>query len=439
VQHQQQRGLRLVSFTGDLPGMPGMLAALPAHSLTQLDLDLLLTSVLSGPGLAAALARLSNLQHLSLSKAESTGIPTSCLSGVAQLSRLTSLSLGGQWSGGQLQLQQYLAQPLRLRQLRLKLSMHLPKLDLAHCSQLQELTIRTPHGLPKDITLPLQLQRLELSAFGTAEDELAELQVHHLQKLQYLSLLRIQMTARSLQEMTQLQALQHLALGYDTANAAEEVAEVWQLLPQLHERSVRYYDDVDDMPDKRQMLALLRGIRACESLTKLELEVRAVHVEQQGEDSDDEGPEVVEEPLQACLYLSGLTNLQDLRIWESSQLTACDALWLTILTGLTHLQLGGLSTGVGELAANAIACSLKELRYLDLQGCNLGSVCLAAIAHPPKLTELKLEGNCGLTRQGLMQLTRLSRLQKLGSDAECMTPHSWQSFWAALRQQRPAL
>jgi hypothetical protein len=62
--------------------------------------------------------------------------------------------------------------------------------------------------------------------------------------------------------------------------------------------------------------------------------------------------------------------------------------------------------------------------------------CLAAIAHLPKLTELKLEGNSGLTRQGLMQLTRLSTLRKLGADAEeFMTPFAWERFWTAVRQQ----
>jgi Leucine-rich repeat (LRR) protein len=434
-QQQQQRGLRLVSFTGDLPGMPGMLAALPAHSLTQLELDLSFSRVLSGPGLAAALARLSNLQQLSLSTAVIDGIPASCLSGVAQLNHLTSLSLAGHWSGGQQPLQQCLAQLPPLRQLRLKLSMLPPKLDLAHCSELQELTFATDDSLPEGTTLPLQLQRLNLSTAGSG-DELAGLQLHRLQELQHLSL-RVPMTARSLQDLTQLPALQHVALSYCTAAAAEQTAGVWQQLPQLHELDVQYYDDMDDMPDKRQMLAILGGIKACDSLTKLELEVRAVRIEQQQEeDSDDDFPDFLHEPVNTC-SLSSLTNLQDLRIVESSQLTAGDALSLTALTRLTRLELGGLDKGVGELAANAIACCLKELRYLDLQHCGLGSTCLAAIAHLPKLTELKIEHNSGLTRQGLMQLTRLSTLQKLGTDAECM-PYIERDFWAALGQQPPA-
>jgi hypothetical protein len=40
LQQQQQQRWRLASFSCDLPGAAGMLAALPAHSLTHLELDL---------------------------------------------------------------------------------------------------------------------------------------------------------------------------------------------------------------------------------------------------------------------------------------------------------------------------------------------------------------------------------------------------------------
>jgi hypothetical protein len=315
--------------------------------------------------------RTGTLEHLSLKKSHGndSGIPTSCLDGITQLNRLTSLKLGGQWSGGQQPLQQFLAQPLPLRQLRLNLKMRLPKLELAHCSQLQDLTIHTPWNLPKGSTLPLQLQSLVVSSGMASGDQLAELQLQRLQQLQYLSL-QVAMTARSLQDLTQLQALRHVALVYCTADDAEVSAEAWQQLPQLHELSITYGSG--DTPDKDQMLAILRGIEGCRSLTELELEVRAVHVEEPEEDHFD--PEVIEERVAACRSLSGLTNLQDLRFSASSQLTAGDALWLTALTGLAHLDLGGIGEGVGEMAATAIACSLRELRFLDLQDCALGDI-----------------------------------------------------------------
>jgi hypothetical protein len=184
-QQQQQRGLRLVSFSGDLPGMPGLLAALPAHSLTRLDLDLWPSAAMSSLRLAAALAGLSSLQHLSLQKTQgrAPGIPTSCLGAVGQLSRLTYLKLAGLWSGTAQPLQQLLALPLPLQQLHLDLNMPLPKLDLAHLSSLRELSVKLAWSISIGSALPRQLQRLDLfyatdstfNAIGTNDDPLASL------------------------------------------------------------------------------------------------------------------------------------------------------------------------------------------------------------------------------------------------------------------------
>ncbi|KAF6254173.1 hypothetical protein COO60DRAFT_1666203 [Scenedesmus sp. NREL 46B-D3] len=70
-----------------LSGCTGMLAALPAHSLTHLDINELGHPV-NDPAASAALARLTNLQRL---RAQIYGGPYSCLAGVAQLTRLTWL------------------------------------------------------------------------------------------------------------------------------------------------------------------------------------------------------------------------------------------------------------------------------------------------------------------------------------------------------------
>ncbi|KAF6254429.1 hypothetical protein COO60DRAFT_319982 [Scenedesmus sp. NREL 46B-D3] len=351
---------------------------------------------------------------------------------------LTSLSLAGRWMGGQRPLQQFFAQPLALplRQLRLALNMRLPKLDLSHCNQLQELSMSSTWNLPRGSALPLQLQRLELFRESGDGESLEELQ---LQQLQYASL-HIPMTAQSLHEMTQLQALQHVALGYNDAAAAVVAAATWQQLPQLRELTVAY---THGKPDRDQMSEILAGVEACSSLTKLKLEVRAVRFEQEEEEEELEygdDPEMVDERVPACGALAGLTNLRDLRIVNTSQLPHGDALQPTALTGLTSLVLAGLGEGVGELAANALACCQKQLRHLDLQDCDLGSMsCLAAVAHLSQLTELKLEGNSGLARQGLLLLTRLSNLPKLGVEHDrLLTPHAWQRFWAAVHRQQQA-
>uniref|UniRef100_A0A383VXL9 Uncharacterized protein n=1 Tax=Tetradesmus obliquus TaxID=3088 RepID=A0A383VXL9_TETOB len=440
-QQQQQRSLRLVSFTADLPGMPGMLAALPAHSLTRLQLDFWASAKFSGARLAADLARLSNLQQLSLTKEQGKagGIPTSCLDGVAQLTRLSHLSLGGQWCGGQQPLQQFLARPLPLQQLQLNLGMRLPVLDLTRCSQLRGLTINAYFGVPEGSALPQQLQRLELVSRSSRGDAVAELQLLQLQQLQHLRL-DTPMKASSLQDLSQLQSLQHVALGYNHARAAQEVALSWALVPQLRELKVL----TGCCSEEEHMDTILQGIGACNALTKLQLQVYAVRVEQHDsdDDSEDEGNVMRTVHMPACSMLARLTTLQDLCLHSPSSLAEGDALQLTALTNLTRPVLGGLGAGVGELAANALACSLKQLRHLDLQRCNLGSMsCLAAIAHLQQLTELRLEHNSGLTRQGLMLLTRLSNLPQLSTDeaaGESITSCAWAEFWAAVRTQRRA-
>ncbi|KAF6248735.1 hypothetical protein COO60DRAFT_1648566 [Scenedesmus sp. NREL 46B-D3] len=152
--------------------------------------------------------------------------------------------------------------------------------------------------------------------------------------------------------------------------------------------------------------------------------------------NDEEGE--VPDPVAACDSLAGLTNLRDLSFSAAANLLPGDALALTALTGLTRLVLAHLEHGVGDLAACALACSLKQLRHLDLQECDLGDmVCLAAIAHLTQLTELRLGCTSGFTRQRLMLLTGLTDLQRLGfcSDEEIRV-EVMDSFWAVLQQQQ---
>jgi hypothetical protein len=78
---------------------------------------------------------------------------------------------------------------------------------------------------------------------------------------------------------------------------------------------------------------------------------------------------------------------------------------------------------------------------LDLSNNELGSmVCLAAVARLTQLTELVLYddvGVNGLTLRGLMMLTRLSRLQKLGvGQNDEVTAQVFGRFWAAVRGQQ---
>uniref|UniRef100_A0A383VGR9 Uncharacterized protein n=1 Tax=Tetradesmus obliquus TaxID=3088 RepID=A0A383VGR9_TETOB len=122
--------------------------------------------------------------------------------------------------------------------------------------------------------------------------------------------------------------------------------------------------------------------------------------------------------------IAGLTRLKSLdvtgmchvatSIGRASGLVPGDPCALTVLTGLTHLDLSSSGACVDNAAAAALAHSLKEMRILGLCACELGSMaCLEAIADLPQLSDLNLRRNPGITHRGLMALTRLSCVQSL--------------------------
>jgi hypothetical protein len=345
--------LRLTSFNTDMPGAAGMLAAVPAHSLTRLEPHLGCDHSIDYAALSAALAQLSKLQQMHISGAcDALG---SCLAGIAQLSCLTGLRLAGDWNDEMLVL------PAQLQQL-----------ELGRSSNMQSLAALT--GLQ-------QLQRLRFEAcWGSADQQL-------------------------LLALGQLPALQHLEMKFaDAACDVDTIAALPQL-PQLRALTVWFSWNQPSYEDWEEVL---EAVAACTGLTKLDITAGAVE-EPLPPEQNDEGLDYVA----ACASLAGLSNLRDLSL--SGRLVPGDALALTALTGLTRLGLELLGDGVGDLAACALACSLKQLRHLDLKQCGLGGmVCLGAIAHLTQLTELCLMRNAGITQQGLMLLTRLTNLQWIG-------------------------
>jgi hypothetical protein len=182
-QQQQQQPLpppNISSIT--MTGNAGMLAALPAHSLTHLNILELLQPV-NYAAVSAALAKLSNLRQLHIGD---PAISLNCAASLAQLSQLTLLELDGfgyYTEAEAEQLQLLLVQPLPLQVLRMPdFGCHSdsPGLDLSQVTQLLEFSV----GLSmKAAVLPSQLQQLQIGEVRCDKDFTAILQLQQLQRL----------------------------------------------------------------------------------------------------------------------------------------------------------------------------------------------------------------------------------------------------------------
>jgi hypothetical protein len=316
-QQQQQQHWRLASLSCDLPGAADMLGALPAHSLTHLDLDVRLSGeTTTADDLSAALARLSNLQQLCIHSgtgftAHSWGpepdadipeIPGSYLvTGVGQLTQLTSFTLfeGLTDHKGPDHIAQLLAQPLlRLRRLQL---CTLPKLNLAHLSQLEEIAGDHHVAIVPGTVLPPQLKRLGQLTVWMHNAHVLE-SVYPLQQLQHLSLHigNPGIPQPKLLQLTLLPGLQHLSLHYSFPCCAAAAASVWPLLPQLLELAVESGGAYGPLR-KEAMADLLTGLAGCAALTKLQLKCTAanwIEYEPEYDGADDMYP--VEVPTAVC-------------------------------------------------------------------------------------------------------------------------------------------
>jgi hypothetical protein len=258
-----------------------------------------------------------------------------------------------------------------------------------------------------------------------------------LQHLQHLSFEVGFEECQPLLQLAQLSSLQHVALSYCTAKAAAATAPVWRQLRQLRELSL-ICEGVDS-PNMQQWAGISAAVAACTNLTSLMLDVTI------WEDWEANLQNHQLEQIAVCASVAGLPYLKNLHIRKEPahrtlcpNVVPCDALRLTVLTGLSRLVLEELGDGVGDLAATALACNLRQLQHLGLRRCSLGSMaCLAAIAQLTRLTALQLEGNDGLTQQGLLLLTGLTQLQQLGVDRNAeVTDEVFHSFWAAVKGQQ---
>jgi hypothetical protein len=239
---------------------------------------------------------------------------------------------------------------------------------------------------------------------------------------------------RLLLRLAQLPALQHLAQRYRrfdvSVASAADTAAVWPHLSQLSELQVTLVKY--EVCNEQHWNAIRTSLAACASLTKLEVSTEICLAVKLRRAEGHMGR------TRLLANLASLTNLKDLAVTDASYVTPGEALALTALTCLTQLELCGSEEAMGDLAATAIASSCKQLQHLDLRWCDLHSMeCLAAVAQRTQLTKLRLEGNDGLTQQGLMLLTGLKQLQQLGVDRNTeVTNEVVERFWAALRLQQ---
>jgi hypothetical protein len=386
-QHLQR--WRLASFSCNVQGAAGMLDALPAHSLTHLELGLAHSRETSLKELLAGLVRLSSLQlKLAMFTQVCDSISDSCLTCLARLTQLTSLELEGYaWDG--VFVQQLLHQPLpQLQQLQLKFQTRLPALDLAHLTQLQRLTGDSSDGRfspAEGFVLPAQLQHLQLMV---ADSGRALASVLPLQQLQHLDLLANFTEQQPLLQLTQLPALQHITLRYRSMYFAAQAAAAWAQLPQLREMRLEDGDFDGRPPSEDEMEMVMQGLAGCTGLTKLVLFCNAAeealdpYVEFVGDDpyigngSDEDGYSAggselgdgMEDvlylyiPAAVCGSVAGLAGLQDRTVTcGEGHMTLNDAMALTAISGLTRLHMEAAYEGVSTHAACALTSSLTKL------------------------------------------------------------------------------
>jgi hypothetical protein len=435
-----------------------MLAALPAHRLTHLELGLHYSHSCDATDaeLTVALARLSSLQQLCIVKGHGGSLTfpeihnTYLNDGAAMFPKLTSLALS--WcvqssDGNKEPIEQLLAQPLpQLQQLLLDSSEEL-ELNLSHFTRLQEAGAEQRPSIRAGSVLPTQLKRLQLSA---ADGGRLLSSVLPLQQLQQLRLHVSFPEPQPLLRLAQLPALQHLALHYENPCIAASAAAAWPLLPQLQELDVSnggsYAEHTFPLP--QQMSSLLGAMTACSALTKLHLGCSVGdYVEYAGDFR------VVSVHMEVCARLASMTSLQELQL-KNMALVPGDAAALTALTAMTKLSVTNTCQweGVDTAAACVLASCLTQLRSLELEEIKANfhrPELLAALGQLQQLTELRICSKT-LTKHALMQLTGLTNLKTVstysrlpvsiyGYNPLCkqgLSNEVLRAFWSAVRQQQ---
>jgi hypothetical protein len=424
--------------------MPAILSSLPACSLTKLTLKYLRPSDDTVCALARSLGHLHGLKDVSLlsgpagygSEMALGVFPAACLSGLKQLSNLTSLIMKAhpeypnfglhQWGSG---VEQYLPPQLRnisasyfeavsgglqhltgLTYLKLaggKLSLtQLPiglqelsattdgdcTVSLSNLTCLASVTIEASQGLKPGSSLPKNLPQLCLKHTPLWSD--AGIVLSGVRNL-CVENSPTQPTA-AWRQLRMLKNLQTLGLHYcETLESAAAAAPVWGDLPSLQELTVDPDVEGDLGGEESEALATIVS-RLASARSLQELDIRMC-----GSD------------LSCGIHIANLSRLQSLRLVETGAGRE-DLLQLTKLSQLTHLELE--SVHLDDMLCASLVCNLAHLQHLSLgaEKGSLGAVVLVIIAHQLKsLQFLQFECSEDITDECLPHLTRLTTLTRL--------------------------
>lgn len=417
--------LRLRSFKSSVPASAGLLAALPAATLTYLEFRPDQSNWFSTIG---ALTRLCSM-HIDMAHVRALATDD-CLREIGKLQQLTQLQLRHIPAAGNVQLL-----PAQLQHLELHYQKCLKSgetvvpapdvlCDLQHLTGLQQLSLDA-RQLAAGSSVPPGLRSLELKAVWPAGGELL---TSNLQQLTSVTLDHSRISSQHLQTLRNLPQLKDLSLVLSLGGNIDELGASWQNLP----LSTLYIQQHSATP--LQLQGIIQHVCAATQLTDLHISIQIL-------EEDDGGD--LELPLRVCEHLSTLVNLKSLglSIGGPEDSAVDDAQHLTALSRLTFLSLciGDSGPCVDGTSLCLLALSLTGLEELYL-GENVGSgSCMSALPAIARLTALKALDLTTMdeddARRGLQLLTGLSRLTRLGGFEEA-GQEALGAFWDIIRSQQ---
>lgn len=447
--------LRLQSFKSSVPATAGLLAALPAATLTELRL-----CKLDSNNLNSALSRLTSLQRLTVTMRDYVQRPSkayeeldTCLEGIAPLTQLTQLHLNNIPVSSDMQLL-----PVQLQQLAVKYrcdrirpggddsDIEFVESEFDAMASLQHLTCLTHLCLVADTlvagsSLPANLHSLRLHAILPPAAVAGLSNLHQVTSVvldskdlnDVISLDDLKL----LQQLPQLKQLS-LALRGGFYPIEDEPAEVCQVVSTMPLTRLT----IDVSPVKSSILRqIMQHIGSATMLTDLHIEVYNISLDAVDAEAHS---------LAVCESLTALSSLQRLHlaIGKPDIFAKQDAQHLSALVNLTSLKL--CTAGKGPYTDGTTLCllasHLTKLRQLEVNWLSEPGghtvCCLPALPAIGKLSRLQILRLEVLPRadaeRGLQLLTGLTNLANESSLYGFGTarPAATQAFWAAIRAQR---